>query len=65
MLLAQYSPLYVLQGVEFPSEVEFIFFYADAFPWDNLPIYIKSIHCVNSSAQGSCFHKLTADVSSG
>ena len=26
---------------------------------------IKSIHCVNSSAQGSCLHKLTADVSSG
>ena len=26
---------------------------------------IKSIHWVNSSAQGSCFHKMTADVSSG
>ena len=23
---------------------------------------IKSIHCVNSSAQGSCFHKLTVNV---
>ena len=28
-------------------------------------IWLKSIHFVNSSAQGSCFHKLTADVSSG
>ena len=26
---------------------------------------VKFIHFVNSSAQGSCFHKLTADVSSG
>ena len=26
---------------------------------------VKSIHRVNSSAQGSCFHKMTADVSSG
>ena len=26
---------------------------------------LKSIHWVNSFAQGSCFHKLTADVSSG
>ena len=26
---------------------------------------LKSIHFVNTSAQGSCFHKLTADVSSG
>ena len=27
--------------------------------------FLKSIHFVNSSAQGSCFHKITADVSSG
>ena len=27
--------------------------------------FLKYIHFVNSSAQGSCFHKLTADVSSG
>ena len=26
---------------------------------------LKSIHFVNSSAQGSCFHELTADVSCG
>jgi hypothetical protein len=26
---------------------------------------LKSIHFVNSSAQGSCFPKLIADVSSG
>ena len=26
--------------------------------------YVKSIHRVNTSAQGSCFHKMTADVRS-
>ena len=28
-------------------------------------LLLKSIHFVNSSAQGSCFHKLTTDISSG
>ena len=28
-------------------------------------LQLKFIHWVNSSAQGSCFHKMTADVSSG